>query len=149
MAVHSIALANTGQLARLQVCWSGVDLPLKAPSPGYPVREMRACERTCFCEIWISQRLTTSMGGPSGSCSRQIVVVWRGPAGNRHHPGVSALRRDGTATRGAANRNGVAIQAAQTQGKDLPGTCRGGGTPGWSHLQAKSVADGRLRLPTS
>ena len=56
VAVHSTALATTGQLVRLQGCWGGVGLPLRAPSPGYAVREEHACQRTCSCEIWISER---------------------------------------------------------------------------------------------
>ena len=42
VAVHSTALATTCQLARLQGCWGCVGLPLKKPSPGYAVREVRA-----------------------------------------------------------------------------------------------------------
>ena len=44
LAVHSTALATTGQLARLQVCWGGVGSPSKAPSPGFAGREPHACQ---------------------------------------------------------------------------------------------------------
>ena len=42
VAVHSTALATTGQLARLQGCW-GVGSLSRAPSPGFAEREAHAC----------------------------------------------------------------------------------------------------------
>ena len=66
VAVHSTALATTGQHARLQGCLGGVGLPSRAPSPGYAGREAHACQRMCSRGIWISERSITSMA-----------VVWR------------------------------------------------------------------------
>ena len=43
VAVHSTALATTGQLARLQGCWGGVGSLSRAPSPGFAEREAHAC----------------------------------------------------------------------------------------------------------
>ena len=118
VAVHSIALATP---VSLRGCWDGVGLPLRAPSPGYAVREERACQRTCSCEIWILERSTTSMG---------VWKLWQTDC--RCLAGlttlVSALRRDGTTTRGAANRNCAGHSGStQTEGErscQVGHTCR-------------------------
>ena len=113
------------------------------------MREERACQRTCS---WRD----LDLGAFNHLDGRRLEVVADGLSlfGGAQlaidTTLVSALRRDGTATRGAANRNGAAIQAAHTDARRGRSRNLSGRevVPGWSHLQAKLVAGGRLRLPT-
>ena len=94
-----------------QGCWGGVGSPSRAPSPGFAGREAHACQRTCSCGIWISERSITSMA-----------VVWRSWQMGCHclvgpsWPSTQLWFQPcvGTAPQGKAqaNRNGVAIRSA-------------------------------------
>ena len=71
------------------------------------------CQRTCSCEIWISQRSTNyQLDGRRLEVVADGLSLFGGAQLAIDTTLVSALRRDGTATRGAANHNGAAIQAA-------------------------------------
>ena len=95
-------------------------------------REANACQRRCSCGIWISERSITGMA-----------VVWRswqmdchllvGPQLAIDTTLVSALRRDGTAREGAANRNGVAIRSAHRGSCSVGHPC----WRGWRALVAR------------
>ena len=121
-------------------CWDGVGLPLRAPSPGSAVREERACQRTCSCEIWISERSTTSM-----------VVVWKlWQTDCRCLAGLSwqqtrlwfpfcveTAQRPEVLPIATARPFRQHIDGRRGRTRNLSGREV---VPGWSHLQAKLVA---------
>ena len=104
VAVHSTALATTGQLARLQG-WRGFAVEKICREGGARVSTntfVRDLDLAAF-NHFDGRRLEVVADGLSLFGGAQLAI---------ETTLVSALRRHGTATRGAANRNGVAIQAA-------------------------------------
>ena len=115
VAVHSTALATTGQFALLPA-WVRRS---RAPSPGFAGR---ADGLSLF-------------GGAQLAIDTTL---------------VSALRRDGTAREGAANRNDVAIRSAHRRKERISPEVAGAGEPcSVGHPCWRVLGVGRPKLPIS
>ena len=133
-------------LARLQGCWGGVGSPSRAIA--------RIC-REGVARVSMNVFVRDLDLGPFNHLDgRRLEVVadelslFGGAQFAIDTTLVSALRRDGTAREGAANRNGVAIWSTRKE-ITCPELAGAGDVFGWSSLPARLEGVGHQRLRTS